>query len=1593
MRRRSWLLFLLFVMFIGLAGCDWFSQQTTTTAIATATTTEAESTTNTTTTIGITTTSATTTGISTTSTTTTGISTTSTTNMTTTQTTTVATTTTYLGDLIYASLDEFRLEVVGYIGNPTNIVIPTTYDGKSVVGIAAGAFDGASSLVHLGVPASIEYIQGTAFTGCINLQTIVFGASTPANLYSYDAFSPLISLSQIIVPSLSIDLYKTAEIWENYADIIIPVDSFTVNFLGGGGVLVEGNESQTIYYGDEAIPPVYERQGYVFTGWDFAFNDITINLTITAQWEIIIFTVNFNGDGGTLSEGSESQQVPYGGSATPPVYIKAGFVFIGWSQAYDNVTSNITVTALWYIDIPGTEGLIYELNEDETFAVIGYIGDSSTVQIPYFHDGIKVTSINDEAFYNCEIMTDILLPPSITRIGTYAFYSCENLLEITIPDSVLTIERRAFAHCYNLASVTLSENLSVIEEGVFSLCRSLAEIYIPASITTIGSNAFSYCAFITLIIPDTVLEIKNGAFSNCTNLSSIVLSSNITYIADSLFVDCSSLTSVSIPNNVTSIGFYSFAFTTISEIYIHSNINSINLNAFYDNFSLLEINVSEDNIIYKSIDGVLFNKESTTLIKFPAAKTGPVVFPADTTRIEDMAFENCIYLVNISIPEGIISIGSYGFANTIALETISLPDSLQLIGDDAFYYCESLKTITIPDNVTNIGSHAFSHCSLLEYITLSANLEAISDSMFGHCTSLKEIDIPESVTSIGYLAFYNCSSLVEISIPEGVTTIGNSAFSFCRNLVYIEIPASVTNMGDMICRESLNLLIVILHGSIPPIFSGSPLFESLVHIFVPSLSLEDYKSAPIWSDYESKIYAYGTAYVVRFLGDEGVLVSGDAIQVVYEGEGAVAPVFEREGYIFAGWDLVFDNITSNLDVTAQWISVITDEIGIQYLLKPDDSYEVVGFIGDSSSVEIPSAYTVYLVTSIGVGAFRDNLDLEIISLPYTISSIGDEAFSGCTNLVKVYLEAETPPTIGTNVFDGTAGSLTIYVPDTSFETYEVATGWNDLASSLDSLYMEYTVTFDGNGGILESGTEIQIIVYKAAAIPPVYSRAGYEFVGWDKEFDDIRENMTVTAQWDLISVDTYTVTFIGNGGTLISGDEFQTVESGQSAIAPIYEREGYLFVDWDVPFDNVTSDLVVEAQWILIETFTVTFNGNGGTIVSGTEIQIVNYGEDAIAPIYEREGYLFDGWSVSFDNVTSDLDVFAQWSVIVVGTAGLVFELKEDDTYEVTNYLGSSTEVVIPNAYLGKAVTSIGENAFVMGYDVTSISIPETVTLIKQDAFTSCTNLTTITIPNSVSHVIGAFRGSSLNEIILLSGSQLAIVDDVLFSADMTICFGFLPTKATTTSYIIPTGVTIIEDYAFDDLEDLLSVVIPDSVLTIGSYSFSNCENLTTVSMGSAVTSIGEYAFYFCKKLTAVTIPDGVTTIEQWTFASCWALASVTFSSNLISIGNRAFQLSGIESLTLGDALISIGEYAFYSCQDLVSVNLGNNLESIGEKAFNYCTELLSIVIPDSVLMVGAETFGYCYVLDIYVEAISLPIDWSDTWNPYNCPVVWGYVA
>jgi hypothetical protein len=243
------------------------------------------------------------------------------------------------------------------------------------------------------------------------------------------------------------------------------------------------------------------------------------------------------------------------------------------------------------------------------------------------------------------------------------------------------------------------------------------------------------------------VAIGNNSFQASYSLISVTLPNGITAIGNNAFQDCDSLTSVTFPNSITTIGSNAFRFcASLISVNVPSNVTTIGNYAFDSCNSLIAINVSTANMNYLSLDGVLYDKTITTLIQYPAGKSGTFTIPSSITTIGGYAFASCTNLTSVIIPNSVTAIRNAAFSNCLSLTSVTIPSSVTIIGDYVFTFCTSLTSMTIPDRVITIANNAFQGCTSLTSVTVGSGVTTIGDYTFDYCSNLT------SITFLGLIA-------------------------------------------------------------------------------------------------------------------------------------------------------------------------------------------------------------------------------------------------------------------------------------------------------------------------------------------------------------------------------------------------------------------------------------------------------------------------------------------------------------------------------------------------------------------------------------------------------------------------------------------------------------------------------------------------------------------------------------------------------------------------------------------------------------------------------------------------------------------------
>jgi hypothetical protein len=432
--------------------------------------------------------------------------------------------------------------------------------------------------------------------------------------------------------------------------------------------------------------------------------------------------------------------------------------------------------------------------------------------------------IDEAAFSHCNALTEIEIPESIVSVGGYVFANCENLSSVILPDCVTDYGSSVFENTafYNntdnwengalyignhlievensySGDFIVKEGTKVITSNAFSNCESLLTVTIPETVVEIGRQAFWCCENLTSVnLPSQLTVLRYNVFGHCKKLTNITIPESVTVIEEAAFWNCNDLNDVTFPENLEYIGNSAFVSCEKFEtVYIPENVKYIGQEAFSGGEYLHDIIVDENNEYYKSVDGVLFDKNVETLIQYPARRTGQY-------KWSETSYE---------IPNTVKTIGNYAFGYCYELDEIIIPDSVTYIGNRAFVACRSFTALDIPDSVTYLGPAVFSSCKNLTDISLPKNLNFISWGCFENCTSLETIDIPSTVEAFVEYAFYGCSALKSFVVPYGVNSINYRIFYDCTSLESITIPETVKSITNFVFYSCESLKYVFFGGT------------------------------------------------------------------------------------------------------------------------------------------------------------------------------------------------------------------------------------------------------------------------------------------------------------------------------------------------------------------------------------------------------------------------------------------------------------------------------------------------------------------------------------------------------------------------------------------------------------------------------------------------------------------------------------------------------------------------------------------------------------------------------------------------------------
>ncbi len=558
--------------------------------------------------------------------------------------------------------------------------------------------------------------------------------------------------------------------------------NYNIQYIMNGGTNSINNINQYNIEMDNFHLFDAEKIGYDFVNWTIDGEQITTintfnckNLVITANFNLIVYNINYVLNGGINSENNPTTYT----IETPTInLIPATFENECVSRWYLESTFENRATEI-------TNG---SYGNKVFYAKCGY--DEFDI---FTIDSNTIISLNMD-FINEFNISDIEVPYGISSIQQNVFQYKTFMKSIKIPTSIATLQNGLFRGCSGLESITLpfvgesSKRANDLYQYPFGYI--FGELKYEGGIETAQNyfaNNISNYVTSTYFIPSNLTtitiiggDINYGAFYNCKLIKKVIVGDSISTICDHSFYGCSSLENITLPFVGESLnGENSFG-------YIFGN------NYYSGGYRLVhDGNYIPESLKYVTITGGNINSSAFRYCK----NIEEILIPEGIKIISSDAFRECSSLIKINIPSTIEEIGSNAFYGCTLLKDVTLGSNIEKIGKQAFCLCSSLTSINIPDKVKTIDNGTFSNCKNLKRVVLSDNIESINYEAFNWCSSLESINLPNNLKTIGKYAF-NCTNLSSIIIPSTITSIGQYCFNGCKKLEKIIISKGAVNIEN-----------------------------------------------------------------------------------------------------------------------------------------------------------------------------------------------------------------------------------------------------------------------------------------------------------------------------------------------------------------------------------------------------------------------------------------------------------------------------------------------------------------------------------------------------------------------------------------------------------------------------------------------------------------------------------------------------------------------------------------------------------------------------------------------------------------------------
>lgn len=1134
-----------------------------------------------------------------------------------------------------------------------------------------------------------------------------------------------------------------------------------------------------------------------------------------------------------------------------------------------------------------------------------------------------------------------------------------NLREIVLPDCVT----EAYLDLSSNAEISVTANNLRVLDARGDALRSVS---VPDSVREIFLQSDALTA---ADLPENAEKVT----LNCRNLEELDLPESVL----SLALECDKLTSLTIPQNVT-------------------------------DFSVRCANVTK--LIFTGertkIDRVLTTPDGMTDSELLSLRE--VVFPEGVTEIGQGAFA-LTSIQTLTLPQTVTVIGQGAFSDCRKLESVSLPQGLRSIGEQAFAQCSALRSAELPSSLTEIGDYAFSGCSSLGSADLPEGLLSLGEGAFER-TAIRSLTVPASVRELGVVYCYGESDSLTIEPSENSLTVQIASRGENARIAAVTLPANVTEAS-----VSCNVGLLTVYGQPKLDVSGA----SNIHFAdLLEIDYEEYLETSGSRITSSAVLAFAEAtqfFTVTYLNDDGSLLKteqvleGTRYVPSAEAQSSHAATAEQM-YKFRGWILNGENVFGQqiiirgpVTLTAAYELTETfawEEIagGVRILGYADAEY-------DPAEIVVPAALYGKTVTQIARGAFAQCTQAVKVTVPFTGCSDGGELFEifgGYTLPASIREVVVTDSSLA----GGFAGANQLGRITYESTVTQILPFAFERCSSLEEIVFEDNRAQSIGEYAFTNCTAARFVV-------PAQTKTIGEYAFLNAEA--IRTEYGGSAEeWALVELgNEYSNPFYYTGELIADG---QTVTE-LSLPAGITTIPAFAFFNCRSLLSAVIPDTVLSVGegafggCTQLASISLPFTGQTKGGSENTHLGFI-FGEK----VYNPSGYRYESDNETY--VPASLK-----TVKVTGTAPIAAR-----AFALCTNL---TEVLLPDG-----LTSVGRAAFAQS-GIVRMTIPESVTSVGMSAFLKCDSLEYLCLPFSGndSFIEGSSYGGfaelfegdiplSLREIeirgtdeidlsrISCNGGNVSTIrlsDEIkkITSPDydmwkapnlcfegtlgewLSVQFEYLwPEPVAENIYVggvllagdisIPESVTSIPDHAFHS-SAITSVTLPQGLTSIGYMAFADCTALETIRFNAADCTATESFQNSGTGSTQILIGAEVLRLCDGLFYGVQASA-LTFAENskCQSIGDNALSSLGIETLTLPDGLLTIGNYAISNCYNLKQLIVPDSVIYIGEQAFANNYSLIQIEIPSH-----AQT-GDGILSGISPETLSIPAEMFDQIAGYD---------